>query len=89
VVVADGDAYVRSYRGASGAWYRRATADGELTLVVDGDEVHAIAEHVADDDVNERVSDAYRDKYGERSPGSTKTMVNDEVSQTTLRLGAA
>ena len=24
VVVSDGDAYVRSYRGASGAWYRRA-----------------------------------------------------------------
>jgi hypothetical protein len=89
VVVADGDAYVRSYRGTSGAWYRRASADGELTLVVDGSEVHATAEPVVDDDINERVSDAYRDKYAERSPGSTATMVNDEVSQTTLRLGAA
>ena len=28
VVVAGGDAYVRSYRGTSGAWYRRATTDG-------------------------------------------------------------
>jgi hypothetical protein len=89
VVVADGDAYVRSYRGASGAWYRRATADGALTLVVAGDEVRATAEPVDDDDVNDRVSEAYRDKYGARSPGPTATMVNDEVSQTTLRLGAA
>jgi hypothetical protein len=87
VVVSDGDAYVRSYRGASGAWYRRARADGELTLVVDGDEVHATAEPVDDDGVNGRVSDAYRDKYGARSPGPTETMVGDEVSQTTLRLG--
>jgi hypothetical protein len=89
VVVADGNAYVRSYRGTSGAWYRRATADGALTLVVAGDEVRATAEPVVDDDVNDRVSEAYRDKYGERSPGPTATMVNDEVSQTTLRLGAA
>jgi len=89
VVVAGGDAYVRSYRGMSGAWYRRATADGELTLMVDGDEVRATAEPVVDDDVNDRVSEAYRDKYGDRSPGSTETMVNDEVRRTTLRLGAA
>ena len=88
VVVTDGDAYVRSYRGDSGAWYQRARADGELTLVVDGDEIHALAEPVADESVNDRVSDAYRDKYAERSPGATKTMVNDEVAQTTLRLGA-
>jgi hypothetical protein len=89
VVVSDGDAYVRSYRGARGAWYRRARADGALTLVVDGHEVRATAQPVADEEVNRRVSEAYRDKYGERSPGPTATMVNAEVSATTLRLGAA
>ena len=89
VVVSDGDAYVRSYRGASGAWYRRASADGELTLIVDGDEVHATAEPVGDDDVNRRVSEAYRAKYGDSSPGPTQTMVGDEVSRTTLRLGGS
>ena len=86
VVVSDGEAYVRSYRGARGAWYRRAKADGALTLVVDGTEVPATVEPVVDDAVNRRVSDAYRDKYGARSPGPTATMVNDEVSATTLRL---
>ena len=89
VVVSDGDAYVRSYRGASGAWYRRARADGELTLIVEGDEVHATAEPVDDEDVNRRVSEAYRDKYGASSPGPTETMVDDEVRRTTLRLGGA
>jgi hypothetical protein len=89
VVVADGDAYVRSYRGASGAWYRRAKADGELTLIVDGDEVRATAESVDDDGVDRRVSEAYRDKYAASSPGPTATMVGDEVSRTTLRLGGA
>jgi hypothetical protein len=89
VVVSDGDAYVRSYRGASGAWYRRAKADGALTLVVDGTQVRATAEPVDDDEVNGRVSDAYREKYSARSPGPTETMVDDRVSATTLRLGAA
>ena len=87
VVVSDGAAYVRSYRGASGAWYRRARADGELTLMVDGAVGHATAEPVDDDGVNRRVSEAYRDKYGARSPGPTETMIGEEVSRTTLRLG--
>jgi hypothetical protein len=89
VVVSDGEAYVRSYRGDAGAWYRRAKADGTLTLVVDGTEVRATAEPVEDDEVNARVSDAYREKYSARSPGPTETMVNDEVSATTLRLRGA
>ena len=86
VVVSDGEAYVRSFHGATGAWYRRAKADGALTLVVDGNDVPVTVEPVDDDDVNRRVSDAYRDKYGARSPGPTATMVNDEISATTLRL---
>ena len=89
VVVVDGDAYVRSYHGPRGAWYRRAREDGRLTVVVDGTEIEAAAEPDTDDDVNRRVSDAYRAKYGARSPGPTETMVNSEISQTTLRLTEA
>ena len=86
VVVVDGDAYVRSYRGESGAWYRRARADGQATIGVDGRAIEVGVEPVSDDQTNRRVSDAFRAKYGERSPGPAETMVNDEVSQTTLRL---
>jgi hypothetical protein len=88
VVVAEGDAYVRSYRGAGGAWYRHAKDDGRLTLVAGQTEIEAAVEPATDDDVNRRVSDAYREKYGERSPGSTETMVDPEISATTLRLAA-
>ena len=89
VVVVDGDAYVRSYRGPRGAWYRRAQEDGRLTVVSDGVEIDAAAEPALDDDVNRRVSEAYRAKYGARSPGSTESMVDPEISQTTLPLTQA
>jgi hypothetical protein len=86
VVVVDGDAYVRSYRGESGAWYRRARTDGLAMIGVDGREIEVGVEPVSDEETNRKVSDAFRAKYGKRSPGPTETMVNDEVSQTTLRL---
>jgi hypothetical protein len=86
VVVVDGDAYVRSYHGEGGAWYRRARADGQATIGVDGRAIEVGVEPVGDDQTNLRVSDAFRSKYGRRSPGPTDTMVNDEVSRTTLRL---
>ena len=88
VVVADGEAYVRSYRGPGGAWYRRARDDGRLTLVADQSEIEAAVEPTTDDEVNRRVSDAYRQKYGARSPGSTETMLDPPVTATTLRLAA-
>jgi hypothetical protein len=85
-VVVDGNAYVRSYRGESGAWYRRARADRQAMIGVDGRTIEVGVEPVSDDDTNRKVSDAYRAKYSERSPGPTETMVNEEVSRTTLRL---
>ncbi len=87
VVVVDGDAYVRSYRGEQGAWYRRARRDGRAAVAVEGRTLEVTLEPEGDAAVNERVSEAFRAKYGERSPGPTETMVNAEVSRTTLRLG--
>jgi hypothetical protein len=86
VVVVEGEAYVRSYRGERGAWYRRTRTDGKAALELDGQTVDVSAEHVGDEETNRKVSDAFRAKYGERSPGPTETMVNAEVSRTTLRL---
>jgi hypothetical protein len=89
VVVADGDAYVRSYLGERGAWYRRALADGAATIGVGDRAIEVGVEPAQDEDVNERVSEAFRAKYGERSPGPTDTMVGPEVARTTLRLTRA
>jgi hypothetical protein len=86
VVVVDGDAYVRSYRGQRGAWYRRTLADGGAAISVDAQSIDVGVEQAGDEDVNRRVSGAFRAKYGARSPGPTETMVSPEVSQTTLRL---
>jgi hypothetical protein len=86
VVVVDGDAYVRSYRGARGAWYRRALADGSAVLGVGGRTLEVVVEPTADDELNRRVSEAFRAKYGARSPGSTEAMVSPEITRTTMRL---
>jgi hypothetical protein len=86
VVVVEGEAYVRSYLGPRGAWYRRAAADGEAAIGVDDQTIEVGLEPVSDEDLNRRVSDAYRAKYGERSPESTESMVTPEVIGTTLRL---
>jgi hypothetical protein len=89
VVVADGDAYVRSYLGERGAWYRRALADGAATIGVGDRAIEVGVEPAREGDVNKRVSQAFRAKYGERSPGPTETMVSPEVARTTLRLTRA
>lgn len=86
IVVADGDAYVRSYRGEDGAWYRRAREDGRVTIGAGGQTLEAEVEPVDDEEANRKVSDAFRAKYADRSPGPTEIMVNDAVSRTTLRL---
>jgi hypothetical protein len=82
VVVVDGDAYVRSYRGESGRWYRRARESGRA--VIGG--VPVAVEPIDDAALDERISDAFRAKYGPTSRGSTEAMVTPEVVATTLRL---
>jgi hypothetical protein len=89
IVVADGDAYVRSYRGESGRWYQRARRDGRLTLDAGGNRIPMTVEPVGGEELNRRVSDAFRAKYGARSPGPTEEMLTPEVTATTMRLGAA
>jgi hypothetical protein len=88
IVVVDGDAYVRSYRGPQGAWYRRALADGEASIGLDDRTIEVGVEPVSDEGVNQQVSEAYRAKYGARSPDATESMVTPEVIGTTLRLSA-
>ena len=83
-VVVDDEAYVRSYRGERGAWYRRAVREGRLEI--EGIAARVEPEH--DPQLNERISDAFRAKYGERSPGPTAAMVTPEVVATTLHLVA-
>ena len=86
VVVVDGAPYVRSYQGERGAWYRRARADGRANIGVEGDNVAVRVVPDTGGDLDARVSRAYHDKYGRRSPGPTEAMVTPQVVATTLRL---
>jgi hypothetical protein len=84
VVVVDGTPYVRSYRGPSGIWYRRALEKGGAAIAVDGQTIEFSVEPVHDDELNRRISDAFEAKYP--SSGATPTMIAPEVVATTLRL---
>ena len=85
IVVVDGDAYVRSYRGEGGRWYQRARETGRV--VIEG--IPFGVEPVDDPALNERISEAFRTKYGATSPRPTEAMVTPQVVATTLRLTSA
>ncbi|MEV6316952.1 DUF2255 family protein [Streptomyces sp. NPDC051776] len=86
VVVVDQDAYVRSYRGREGDWYKRARAEGSAEIQVGNDVVPVGLEAVHDEALNRRVSEAYRDKYAKSAPGPTESMIGAEALETTLVL---
>jgi hypothetical protein len=83
-VVEDGDVYVRSYRGATGRWYREITSNPSAVLHVEGEAVPVRAVPATDPESVERASAGYLRKYGDSSV--VDSMVRDEVLDTTLRL---
>jgi hypothetical protein len=80
------DVYIRSVKGAKGAWYRttRDSHEGHLTAgAVDTDvEFQDIG---AADSVGDRIDAAYRDKYN-RWPGPVASITADQARATTLKL---
>jgi hypothetical protein len=86
IVVVDGDAYIRSWLGMKGAWYRRVLADGRAAIQVGGRTVDVGLEPAQDEDLNRHVSDAFWEKYGARFRGPTQEMVAPQVVATNLRL---
>lgn len=78
------DLYVRSWRGASGSWYRAVQAhpQGHVSAGWVERDVEFLP---ADAAIAEAVDDAYRTKYG-RYPGYVEPMVSANARATTLRL---
>ena len=85
-VVVDGEAFVRSVRGAKGRWYREASSNPDVTLRVGDRRVPVRAVPETDAQTIEGVSEAIREKYGASFPGPTAAMLREEVLETTLRL---
>lgn len=64
-VVRDGDElYVRSYRGAGGAWYRAAHSNAAGHIRAGGAHKDVTFQAETDADTNDRIDAAYRGKYG-------------------------
>jgi hypothetical protein len=89
VVTVDGEVYVRSVRGEKGRWYREVSANPDAALHVGDRRIPVRAVPVTEEPTVGAVSDAYRDKYGRTSPGSTRAMLRPETLPTTLKLEPA
>jgi hypothetical protein len=84
VVVADGEAYVRSEYGENGRWWRELMANPDTVLHVEGEAIRVHAVRADDPESVERASAGYREKYGDSS--AMELMVRDEIAPTTVRL---
>ena len=84
VVVDDGAAFVRSYRGPTARWYREALANPAVALHVAGRRLAATAVPATDPDSIARTSNALTVKYA--AEPATPAMVAPDVLHTTLRL---
>jgi hypothetical protein len=84
VVVADGEVFVRSARGARGRWYRDLAAGGSATLEVAGRRLAVQATPATDQASIARASREYLSKY--QSSPYVQSVVRAEVLPTTLRL---
>lgn len=85
VVVADGEVFVRSWRGDRGHWYQAALdRPHEVELKADGRRIPVTAVPADDAQSVARCSSALEAKYA--GDPATAGMVRDEVLGTTLRL---
>src|SRR4051812_30129010 len=84
VVRVGDELYVRSWRGDDGRWYRAAQASREAHVSAGGVS-QDVALPAADDEVNDAVDAAFRDKYG-RYTGYVEPMIAPQARTTTLRL---
>lgn len=78
--------YVRSMNGKRGRWWQEATANPRVTIRVGPEKVEAVTELEKNPSVLEEVNEAYREKYNERWPDATDSMLRPPVVDTTLRL---
>ncbi|NYJ31879.1 DUF2255 family protein [Galbitalea soli] len=80
----DGDIFVRSARGATNGWFRRAVTSGSGHITA-GTNTTAVRFVAADDDAQAGVDAAYRSKYA-RYPSIVDGITGPAVYEVTLRL---
>lgn len=85
VVAVDGTLSVRSYRGATGAWYRHASRHSSGSVRLDGLRRDIAFVHPSDE-VRDVIDDAYRNKYARYGESHLRTMLAEPAVAATLRL---
>lgn len=78
--------YVRSVRGTRGRWYREAIANPAVIVHAGRRKAAAWAEAADSSALIKAVNRAYLEKYGERWPEDTRSMLKPSVLHTTLQL---
>lgn len=86
IVVVGERPYVRSYKGPDGLWFRETVRRPDVVIHAEDQAIPVRAVPATDGPTVEAVSQAFRDKYGNRSPGSTQMMLEPSTLETTLRL---
>ena len=86
VVRVGDELYVRSVRGSSGGWYRRAHGNGHGRIRSSREEFRVRFREVARPELRAQIDEAYRVKYGRYGKSLVTSMTSDSVAQTTLQL---
>jgi hypothetical protein len=86
VVRVGDELYVRSYRGSSGGWYRRARRNGIGRIRSGREEFRVRFSDVAEPELRGRIDEAYQVKYGRYGSSYVTPMTSDSAAETTLQL---
>lgn len=88
IVGVDGEAYVRAAFGSRSRWLGSALGGAPLRVEAPWGVLPVRLEAVTDSTLNDRVSEAYRVKYGPGWPGPVRVMTAAEARSTTMRITA-
>jgi hypothetical protein len=81
----DDDYYVRSVNGPTAAWFRGTRARHEGRIRADGPEKDVSFVDVDDQELNDRIDEAYRVKYG-RNTSPVRSITSQAARSATLKL---
>jgi hypothetical protein len=79
------DLYVRSVNGRTAAWFRGTQVRHEGRILAGGVD-KAVTFVDADDDLNERIDDAYQAKYQRYAPSIVASVLTPEARSATIKL---
>ncbi|MFK5602641.1 DUF2255 family protein [Haloferax volcanii] len=79
----DDDLFVRAYNGQDSSWYQAAVRENAGRIEVN-DEAKEVAFEAVDGPINDRIDDAYREKY--EGSSYLSAMIGDRARSATVRV---